>query len=268
MRFRGSIVLLTFAQMFGQDAAVAPKQLSPVGTPVTKPEAHRELNRTPLSLFNDLLSPDGAARARALDELLDTNLGNPSAVQEATLRAVNSGTDNEPEYILTLRFVVPLESIVLVMDCVNHRWRVAGQFTYSYVWNAENAEHFIEVHGPFILIRDFGGGTGVVSTMLRLYRFWNGALYRVVELSEHALFWQARGPGVATESTDATVLFREARFSPEAVLEVRTENRTTFRDARTPETKRSCKGYEWQAASFSFRPTARSTSAVCRAVSP
>ena|SRR5581483_3753548 len=127
MRIRPLVFVLSFAQMFGQDAAVALKQRS-IGTPTTmQPEPQRELKRTPLSRYSDLLGTDGGT------------LEDSTPVPDATLRAVELDNDNEPEYILTLRSVVPLESTVLVMDCVDHRWRVIGQFRYWYVWDAEKA---------------------------------------------------------------------------------------------------------------------------------
>src|SRR5581483_3054622 len=104
MRIRPLVFVLSFAQMFGQDAAVALKQRS-IGTPTTmQPEPQRELKRTPLSRYSDLLGTDGGT-------LEDSPPG-----ADAALRAVELDNDCQPEYVLTRRSGVPFEPMIVVRD--------------------------------------------------------------------------------------------------------------------------------------------------------
>jgi hypothetical protein len=248
--------------MFGQYLKASPKTSGYLGTPVRKAEPRRGLKRSPQELFRDFFDKDDAVRTRAMNELTGSSLDGFWPVSDATLRAVDLNEDGRHEYIILLHS--RLESDVFVIDGDPGKWQIIGHFNFSHHWNAEDAERLVEVHAPFILIRDFGGGTGVTSSAVRLYRCWKGALYQVFEMTEYAHFWEARAPGVASDTTEVRILFRGESFSEEPVLEVRRTDTTEFIDLRRPRQKVSCKGYEWAAASFSLQSTARATNALCQ----
>ena len=261
---RALLLLLPLSFLFGQFVMVTPEK-EPVGTPKAKAEPIRKLSRAPQALFEDLLSPTTAVRARALNEMTGSQWTEEDAsLSDATLRAVNLDEDPDIEYVFTVHTTWPEASFVILADHRSDGWYAVGRFVYSYHWNAEDAERFLEVHAPFLLIRSFGGGTGGISTESRVYRLWKGALYETLNFTEHFYVWTARAPGVASEETHRSIVFHPGGISSETALQVRTETRTTFRSSRKAETNRSCDGYRWSSATFSFQSNKQATQTLCR----
>jgi len=245
-------------------------QLPPVAAPkeeIRAPrgvaEPRRKLSKTPPEYFTDLLSGNPAVRGAALKELLNDRepASSQPPVLDATLRAVQLDDDPDLEFVFTIQLGPPPGSVVIVADKAPDGWYNAGKFEYWWHWNPDDAEKFVEIHPPFILFRSVEAGAAGNETDAGIYRLWRGQLYKTFS-TEKPQDSAATGPA---RTVDYRIAFRAESFSPWTLLEVRkTETITPAPPSQAkPVRKRSCLGYEWIPATFSFAVSNRATRSVC-----
>ena len=243
-----------------------------LGTPREAPEPTRKLTRHPQELFNVILSANPETQLQSLSELVGEDLSQESIEvgSDAQIRAVQLDDDPEPELIVVVHVEYPPHTRIVVTDRTPEGWNVVGNFNYWYFWDRESAEKALEVHLPFIIVRETSGGSGLLMVTATLFRLWKGKLYKTVELEESMevrTIIGSRPPRGEREQTQIDFLW-EGSFRWK--IRIRTEKETTFIDVDRGETvgapviSRWCLGYEWVPATFSFELTQSATQALCK----
>jgi len=248
-----------------------------IGIPRQAPEPRRKLSKPPLELFNEVVSGAPATRLKSLAEFVGEDILQEyvDIGHDAQIRAIQLDDDPEPEFIAIFHF--QFQTRVIVADSTPEGWNIVGQFKYWYHWNADEAEKIVEVHPPFILIRESNGGTGIFEMTVHVYRLWKGRLYKTLELEESSDITMWGDPDHTRTITKRDIQFETGDFSlwttkplderhPLPWLRVNTEERTTFNgsDAGKSHPVLSCDGYEWIPESFEFKITKKATETVCK----
>lgn len=188
---------------------------------------------------------------------------------DITIRCLNLDEDPEAECVFILHLGPSPASIFLVSDHKSDGWYVVGQFGYWWHWKQDDAEHFVELHPPYILVREIGGGTGVAGTDAKVYRLWRGALYKTIGFEERGYAAVYGTSPLQTRTVENQIKFCDLNFSPWGGLTLRGWEETSFTNAAGKEvrkavTTKSCSAYEWVPATFSFERTTRATKEACR----
>jgi hypothetical protein len=240
----------------GQSLTIAPMPQERIGNPTSKPEPRRLVTTDPVSLYRQLLSTSLEDRNSALRLLTGEEMDASNSV-EARLNAVNLDSDNDLEYVLVITPHFPSHTIALVFDKIGGSWWVVGDFSYWWHWDVNEAERFIELREIVrygrkeIIVRDWGGGTGVAETGLSIYRMQNGSLYRVFRISEDG-FHFIYGVGTS-EYEHRTLEYPDHDWNAPALLVTRHLKRIEPAQEGAPvRVSRDCSVFEWDAAAFVF----------------
>ncbi len=249
-----AIALLAAMVVSGQSLGVQRLE-EPTASPTTKPLPRRFVGVHPVTIFSGLLSSSEEQRKIALQQLGEEYMYATEPIQ-ARLAAVNLDPDPELEYVLIATGATHL-SMAYVFDQDDRGWWVAGEFPYGYHWNPNEAERFVELREIVwygrkdIVVRDTGGGTGILETSLSIYRMHNGLLYRIFETTEDR---EASILGTSmTEHEHRDISFPEHYTGDPAFLVSRYQKRTEFAEHARPDRKiSSCSAFRWDAVSFVF----------------
>jgi len=261
--FTRTLLLVLALSLLDAQTALQRQPAETVGRLKAEPEPRRKLSRDPLEFVQDLVSPVAARGARAFSELTGSQMTEDAApVPNSNFRAVNLDGDPDLEYVFTLLHggITPSSSVVVV-DRGADGWYAVGTFRYWWHWNAEDTERMVEVHAPFLLVRDIEGGSGLSETRVKIFRLWQGRLFKTFEAEEEAT---SGGAGL-DRKLQSRIHFREAGFPLGTGLEVRNDETTSSAETRwRPVRRRSCTGYAWVPRSFSFEASAMATREFCQ----
>ncbi len=188
---------------------------------------------------------------------------------EARLNAVNLDSDNDLEYVLVITPHASSRTIALVFDKIGDSWWVIGDFSYWYHWDVNEAERFIELREIVrygrkeIIVRDWGGGTGVAETRLSIYRMQNGSLYRVFRTVEDGFHFIYGGVG-DSEYEHRTIEYPDHDWNAPSLLVARYVKRIEPAQKGAPvRVSRDCSVFEWDAAAFVFVKKNAATPSLC-----
>jgi hypothetical protein len=185
------------------------------------------------------------------------------------LRSLQLDEDDELEYLFIIQGGPPPTSILIVANRESGSWYGVGRFDYWWHWNEEEAERLVEVHAPFLLIRETNGGSGISSTVARIYRMHNQRLHKTFEVEESSDSSRYGTHPLEVHTMSRDIRIRQNEITP-WLVEVRQTHTIAFidpdkdGDVKPQTTRRSCEGYEWVQGTFSFEPTKRAKSAVCK----
>ena len=225
----------------------------------------RLLSRDPLALVRAILGGEVRVRNAAMNEVFDFRvpLEDGTLKPDLTVNAVQLDEDSEFEFVMTVHVGPPGLSAVVIVDRGADGWRANGNSGYRWHWDPNTAEQVVELHPPFVMVRETGGGTGIWSTDATLFRLWRGRLYKTFAVTE--------GREATRYGTDPleTVLETAKLTISQHEIGVRTEKTSLFTDGngkqvRKPLTKSECKAYRWNLPTLTFEPDAKVTEVLCR----
>lgn len=242
-----------------------------VAAPRFQAEPQYRISDTPLKLYRDITTGDPTVRARALGNLL----GEPESEYmmpqppDITLRSVNLDDDAEPENLLSLNLLYG-PTILCVADRKSDGWYIVGKLVYWWHWDPATAEHAFELHLPFIVFRETGGGTGLSETTAKIYRLWQGKLYETagIETNLEAFVYGSQPP--QTKTIEKRITFEDLSFSWWPALRVIGTERIDFqaegksKPTRNPIVRQRCDAFQWVPQSFSFEKSERAGKELCK----
>jgi hypothetical protein len=223
----------------------------PAAKPSTKPEPRKRVSYDPRRIFQRIVDGSEPGFTKPFD---------------ARLLLVNLDSDEDQEVIFVLTGS-PASTIALIFDKQKEGWWQIGHFTYSWHWDANQAEKLIELREIVgygrkdIIVRERAGGTGVATTELSIYRLLDGRLYRVFNTEEDNLY--------AVYGTDVVVRETRRVEFPESRLIVVHLSTTTTPDnptkANPVRTETACAAYRWHQGRFTFIRDAAAAKQFCNA---
>jgi hypothetical protein len=251
----------------GQNLAIAPMPQERIGNPTSKPEPRRPIATDPVSLYQRLLSAAPEDRKDAYRLLAHEEM-DASEPAEARLYAVNLDSDSDLEYLLVATAHFPPRTIAVVFDKDGKSWAVIGDFSYWWHWDANEAERLIELREIVhygrkeIIVRDWGGGTGVAETSLSIYRMQNGALYRVFRTLEDGFHFIV-GAGTSEYEHD-TLEYPDHDWNAPALLVARHLKRIEpARKGAAIRVSQDCSIFRWDATAFLFVENKAAMPSLC-----
>jgi hypothetical protein len=237
-----------------------------IGNPASKPEPRRLVKTDPVSLYRGLLSTSPQDRKDAFRLLAHEEIDYADSV-DARLYAVNLDSDSALEYILVA--TGDFRTFALVFDKTGESWYVVGDFSYWWHWDANEAEKFIELREIVhygqkeIIVRDWGGGTGMAETWLSIYRMHNGSLYRVFRTLEDGFHFLYGGVG-NSEYEHRTLEYPDHDRNAPAILVARRVKRIEpAKKGGAIRVSRDCSAFRWDAATFDFVANKAATPGLC-----
>jgi len=251
-----TIILLVGCFAYGQIPGIQARR-EPTGHPISKPLPRRFIGVDPVTIYRGLLSAAQNDRAEAY-RYLDDKVSDMSGPGDARIYAVNLDSDADLEYVLLVSDYAGISRTnAFVFDRDARGWWVVGEFRYSWHWDTNEAERFVglrEIIWPGrkeIIVRDYGGGTGVAETGLSIYRMHDGYLYRVFHMTEDA-FYFIIGAGRA-KYEHRTIEYPEHYENDPVFLTVHYEKRLEADPRGRPAGEvRSCSVFRWDATRFLF----------------
>lgn len=145
---------------------------------------------------------------------------------------------------------------------------MVGDFSYSWHWDVNEAERFIELREIVsasrkeIIVRDSGGGTGVAETWLSIYHMNNGHLYRVFRTMEDGFHFIV---GDGTSEYDHRILeYPDRAWDSPAFVVVRHRKRIEPAEKGQPvRSTADCSVFQWDGATFLFANEKAATPKLC-----
>ena len=258
-------VAVLLSPLMAQDGLAAVAENA--GTPIEQPEPAKRVADEPGRIFQKLMSGSEEERKEAKRALRWDGAQFPKPF-DGRLLLVNLDSDEEQEVILILSASF-LGTVALVFDHREDGWWQVGSFGYSWHWNANQAERFIELREIVsygrkdILVRITEGGTGIAETTLSIYRLSKGRLYRAFRTMEDG-YRYVYGSGI-TVSDKRTIEYPESDSDARFLLVhhvSRTEPDEPSRSNPVRE-KKSCSVYRWEAREFTFKLDGGSGRKLC-----
>jgi hypothetical protein len=260
MRTLTPSILAFLMPLLSQDLAIQHMPEEVLANPSSKPLPRRLMGVDPLTLYRDLMSSSKDERTRTLRRLGD-NFSEIEQPEDTRLYALNLDSDPDLEYVLEAK-VAFAATIAWVFKKGPEGWWMVGTFNYSWHWDPNQAERFIEFREIVtygrkeIIVRDTGGGTGLAETRLAIYRMNNGFLYRVFETTEDR-FSNVIGTGM-TEYEHRDIEYLEAGL----IVRLR-KHLEDGPDHKKPEI-RTCSAFTWDAVSFRFAEDKAAAATACK----
>ena len=238
-----------------------------IGNPNSKPEPRRLIATDPVSLYHRLLSTSFEDRKNAFRLLAHEEIDAGDPV-EARLYAVNLDSDSDLEYILVATGHSLPRTIAIVFDKTGEVWWVVGDFSYWWHWEANKAEQLIELREIVhygrkeIIVRDWGGGTGIAETWLSIYAMHNGSLYRIFRTLEDR-FRFVVGAGTP-EYEHRTLEYPDHDANSPALLVARHLKRIEpAQKGVAIRANRDCSVFRWDPAAFIFVESKAAMPSLC-----
>lgn len=273
------IVLVTIASVVSPsvEAAQDPTSLAvsngaaAIISPKAPPEPRRKLPQSPQELYQEIMSDDRQTKARGLSGLVGRYISSDDfygKLPEASIQAVQLDNDAEPEYIVTL-FDEIHDDCGMVADKAPDGWYLVGETCEQHYWVPLDSGPIVDVHGPFVILRNFGHGTDKFQeTTVGVYRLWNGQLYKTFQQVEK-MHYRIYGDPLFIVDAEANIVFHDIEST--SAIEVRNKETKTLFDSYKQQTvgdpipaPSTCEGYEWVPATFSFERTDNATKAFCK----
>jgi len=229
--------------------------------PSSKPLPRRLVGMDPLTLYRGLTSSSKDERTKTFRRLGD-NFSEIEQPEDTRLYAINLDADPDLEYVLEAK-VAFAATIAWVFKKGPEGWWMVGEFNYSWHWDPNQAERFIEFREIVqygrkeIIVRDTGGGTGLAQTRLAIYRMNNGFLYRVFETTEDSVSYIV-GTGV-TEYEHRDIEYPDPGGA---------DGRTFLIVRLKRQGIRTCSAFNWDALSFRFSEDKAAAATVCKTQRP
>jgi hypothetical protein len=267
MRTLTPSIFILLTPLLSQHPAIEQPPEEIPANPSSKPLPRRLVGVGPLTLYRDLMSSSKDERTRALRRLGD-NFSETDRPEDTRLYALNLDSDPDLEYVLEAK-VAFAATIAWVFKKGPEGWWMVGEFLYSWHWDANQAERFIEFREIVtygrkeIIVRDTGGGTGFAETRLAIYRMNNGFLYRVFETTEDG-FSNVVGTGTAEyEHRDIEYPDPDGADGHTFLIVRLRKHLEDGPDHKKPEI-RACSPFSWDAVFFRFAEDKAAATTVCK----
>jgi hypothetical protein len=241
-------ILVLLVPLYSQHLAIQHRPEEIPANPSSKPLPRRLVGVDPLTLYRDLTSSSKDERTRALRRLGD-NFSEIEQPEDTRLYALNLDSDPGLEYVLEAKAAFAA-TIAWVFKKGPEGWWMVGEFNYSWHWDPNLAERFVEFREIVrpgrkeIIVRDTAGGSGLAQTRLAIYRMNNGFLYRVFATTEDS-FSNVIGTGMAEYE------HREIEYLEAGLIVRLRKHLEDGPDHKKPET-RTCSAFTWDAVAFRF----------------
>jgi hypothetical protein len=248
----------------------------PVGHLPENPEPMVKVLADPREIAKNMADASEGRRKLALSQLggdyqLPNDIGRFTDIRLIYTILDESG-DLKPLLIYTYNSIY---TRALIFDKHDGDWWIVGDFSYSWHWNDEQAERFIELREIVspgrkdIVVRTMSGGTGIVTEELSIYRVQGGRTYRVFRTESLSDYAAVGRPGVDSYTErrqlryfvgdDADKPTIAEHFTKTAMLVSRTiPTRPIARSVTS-----NCRAYIWDTERFQFLLDKQTGSKTC-----
>jgi hypothetical protein len=253
------------------------KPTQPAASPVRRPEPRFRVTEDPLTIFQNLTGSSIANRRRALLDLgwkEEAKFAeDPSVIGDARFYPVN--LDDDPEMEAILKLTVGVGTDVLVFKKSEGQWWRIGAFSGRILWTQDDAKHMLELREALgfdhkdIIIRLKAAGSGIQNAIqLRMYRIYQGRLYRTFETDEDSAVRKSSDAGEMIEDERNDIYYPEPELGKDSYIVVRRSKQTMpsseWGILEKPRKIVDCIPYRWDPIEYLFVADRSASSKFCR----